>query len=56
MLAAPPLVAPSNTTWLVGAGLSLPAGVFDADADNGWDITPGWEHRVGKQNGRLTVR
>ena len=48
MFTAPPLAAQSNTTWLVGAGLSLPAGVFNAYANTGSDITAGWEHRFGK--------
>ena len=47
-LATHPLAGQSNTTWLAGAGLSVPGGVFSAYANKGWDVTVGWEHGFGK--------
>lgn len=47
MLAAHPLAAQSNTAWLVGAGFSLPTGVFNSYANTGWDVTAGLEHALG---------
>lgn len=39
--------AQSPNSIIIGGGRSLPAGVLNSYADNGWNITAGVEHRFG---------
>jgi hypothetical protein len=55
LFAAHPLVAQSQSTWLLGGGLSVPVGEFSSYANNGWDVTAGWERAFGKHPVALRV-
>lgn len=54
-LGAKAVAAQRGTSWLLGAGLSLPAGDFNSYANNGWGVIAGAERPLGSRSVALRL-